>query len=280
MKTKIYRVRALDIAKVERLMLQTAITCFAVGVALACIIVSIIFCVVMRRQETTYQKTIADYTTKIATMEGAYASQQEKSSEELEKTVTQYEERHQTYIDQIETLNYKIGDLEAQVLRLTTEQAVDFEQLREYAYIFTDTPKGSGLTLDHIKWSWECSKTWNVNPQLMWAIYEVETDLDPRKDNSESSARGLGQVLASTGESIWEDVLGHGPGSYTHEMAYDPYVNIEITTCLLGRNLANGTLEDAIWLYGDRTESYYGQVMRAAKDHGVTITESNARYTV
>lgn len=278
METKIYRVGAYDVARIEKLLIQFALIGVGIGVVISIIITGTIFSIAYHQQKTYYEDQIETYSAKLTTLVVDYEGQLDTADQVLRDTVTTYDDKYATYTDQIDALNFQIADLEAEILRLSSAQTADFEMLKNYLYIFTDSPTNSGLTIDHIKWSWECAKTWNVNPQLMWAIYEVESDLNPKTDNAKSSARGLGQVLESTAKEIWEDVLGHGPGSYKHTMAYDPYVNIEITTCLLGRNLANGTMEDAIWLYGDRTESYYGKVINAATDHGYTLTENNAHY--
>lgn len=278
METHIYRVGAYDVARIEKLLIRFAAIGVGVGATLVLIISSIIFGIVYHQQKVYYDGQIEEYTTTINTLTANHQTRSAQADQTLRDTINEYENKYTVYTEEIDALNYRIADLEAEVLRLTSEQTADFERLKDYLYIFTDSPKNSGLTIDHIKWSWECCEKWNVNPQLMWAIYEVESDLNPKDDSSLSSARGLGQVLESTATDIWEGVLGHGKGSYTHTMAYDPYVNIEITTCLLGRNLSNGTLEDAIWLYGDRTDSYHGKVMNAAADHGYSITESNARY--
>ena len=279
METKIYRVGALDVARIERLLVRFALAGLVVGMLLATIITTVVFTVMYNTAKAYYEDEITSYTTQISTLVATHANEMESMETAHQNSLRAYEERAEGFDDEVSALNSRIQDLETEVLRLTSEQTLEMDQIRNFLYVIEDTPKNSGLTLDHIKWSIECCETWNVNPQLMWAIYWVESSFDPRLDSSKSSARGLGQALESTARDIWENVLGHGAGSYTHTMAYDPYVNIEITTCLLGRNLANQSLEDAVWLYGDRTDTYFGKVIQAAANHGYTIDESNARYT-
>ncbi|MCM1230215.1 MAG: transglycosylase SLT domain-containing protein [Ruminococcus flavefaciens] len=279
MQTQMYRVRALDVARIEQLLIKFLLIGVGIGALIAVIIMCVIFKFIYAAQATSYETKISQYTTTLANVDQERESLIYSAEMELNDTIETYENREQYHTNQIAELNATIDTLNQKIETLTNAQAAEFDRFKEYWYIFEHAPKNSGLTLDHIRYSWEVCETWNVNPQLMWAIYDVESDFNPNDDSSLSSARGLGQTLESTATMIWENVLGHGKGSYNHQMAYDPYVNIEISTCLIGRNLANGTLEDALNLYGDGTESYPGKVISAAKDHGYTISDSNARYT-
>ncbi|MCM1531864.1 MAG: transglycosylase SLT domain-containing protein [Ruminococcus flavefaciens] len=279
MQTKMYRVTALDVARIEKLLIKFLLIGVGIGALIAVIITSVIFKFIYDGKVESYETQISHYTATLANVDQQRETLIRSAETELSNTIDTYENREADYNNQIEKLNMTIDTLNQEIETLHNAQAAEFDRLQEYWYIFEHAPKNSGLTLDHIRYSWEVCETWNVNPQVMWAIYDVESDFNPMADNSQSSARGLGQTLESTAVMIWEGVLGHEKGSYNHSMAYDPYVNIEISTCLLGRNLTNGTLENALNLYGDGTESYPSRVLSAAKDHGYTITESNARYT-
>ncbi|MDE6040800.1 MAG: transglycosylase SLT domain-containing protein, partial [Muribaculaceae bacterium] len=157
------------------------------------------------------------------------------------------------------------------------EEQDDFQLLSRYWYVFKLAKEQDGITTGVVRYVDEWCKEKNVNPHLMWGVYDIESTFDTHCDNAKSSARGLGQVLESSARPIYEKVLAHGTGSYTHTMAYDPYVNVEITVEMIARNMNQG-LKATLDLYGDGTPTYAQRVLNAAASHGVTISESNMHY--
>lgn len=146
-----------------------------------------------------------------------------------------------------------------------------FELGRKYWYVFKDAPDNSGLTMDDIIYQDELAKEKNLNPHIMWCIYDIESNYTARIDNKTSSARGIGQVLASTGKSLYENILQLG--TYQHTMAYDAETNMTLATELITRNIDNG-LYNAIVLYsGDSSGEYYNKVLTMAQNHGVSIND-------
>ena len=144
---------------------------------------------------------------------------------------------------------------------------------RKYWYVFRDAPDNSGLTMDDMVYLDNLCKERDLNPHIMWCIYDNESGYTEVIDNySGSSARGLGQVLKSTGESIYENILQLG--TYSHEYAYDAQVNMQITVELIDRNIDSG-LYNAIALYsGDSSGGYYNQILATATDHGVSLSDT------
>ena len=274
----VYRVASVDLDRVEKLLIKALLIGVGIGAIIACIIMGIIFKIVYDGQTETHARELSVYVTRLTNLSQEHDRYIQQVETQIADAVEVYKVQEREYLTEIGELNTEIDNLNARIDALNEEKVYEFEQLRQFWYVFKNAPANSGLTVDHLLFSIEQGKLWGVSPRLMWAIYDVESDFNPRCDStSGSSARGLGQTLESTAREIWEKVLGHGSGSYNHNMAYDPYVNIEISTCLMGRNLAQGTLEDAIWLYGDRTESYYGYVTSAATNHGFTLNENTAR---
>lgn len=75
----------------------------------------------------------------------------------------------------------------------------------------------------------ECQK-YDIDPDIMFGLYYVESNFTVVCDNSSSSARGLGQIIQGTASQMYTKLYGSG---YNHTMAYDPYLNIELTTYLV-----------------------------------------------
>lgn len=210
-----------------------------------------------------------------------YESQLMTLENEYELEITNI---HQSYEAKIATLNKTISDQKAytetiisELNTLEEEKELDsrylFEIAQKYWYVLKDAPSNSGLTMDDLVYQDELAKDKNINPHIMWCIYDVESDYTVRIDNKVSSARGIGQVLNSTGRLIYENVLNLG--SYKHEYAYNAQTNMEIATELISRNIGGG-LYNAIVLYsGDRTGSYYNTILSMASRHNVSIANTS-----
>lgn len=279
------RTGTVDYARVEKLMIRILLVGAGIGAFLSTIILCVVFRFVYVGQARDYQDQLLDMAIQLQGLDQDRIEDLELKERQYNTMVGNYEQEIATYTDQIAELNGQIDAMNSnietlglEIARLEDTNTVTLTKLKEYSYIFKSLPSNSDLTVDHLIYSLEMCKEWNVNPQLMWAIYDVESEFNTKCDSSKSTARGLGQVLESTAEEYWEVILHHGHGSYYHSMAYDPYVNIEITTCIIGRNLEKGTLEDALNAYGDQTDTYISRVLSAAERHGYTITNNNARY--
>lgn len=138
----------------------------------------------------------------------------------------------------------------------------------------------AGISTDLILYADEQCREWNLHPQFLWAVVELESKFDPNADNlAGSSARGLGQILKGTGKYLWEDILGNPKGSYYHDMAYDPYVNIQLMCCHLGSSFNRGCLlNEAVKAYSGGTSGYMEKLMNIATSHGYDLSDVTCRY--
>lgn len=186
----------------------------------------------------------------------------------------QIEELTASYNAQLEEQAAQIELLTEQVNQRSADSNELFELARKYWYVFRDAPDNSGLTMDQIVLIDDLCKEDNLNPHIMMCIYKQESGFTSVIDNyGDSGARGLGQVMPATGKSIYENILGLG--SYTHDMAYDPSVNILITEELIARNI-DGGLYNAIACYsGDSSGGYYSKLLSVANGYGVDITNTS-----
>lgn len=213
------------------------------------------------------------YETRILDLENEMCSMEAKYLEEISDLKIEYQEQIDELIAEIEQLQ----ELNSEAY---STQIADFEFYKDYWYVFRDAPANSGITLELIKYVDAQCQIWDVNPQVMWCIYDLETGMNPNLDNTAGSgARGLGQVMPGTGKYMWETILGHGSGSYTHTMAYDPFVNAEISVAHIGRDLRTKSLYDTINAYsGGGGDAYYGIILSNASDHGVSLDRVHYPY--
>lgn len=206
-----------------------------------------------------------------------YQNQINKISQTYAQNLEVLETKYQGQIDElnatIEEQNTLVETLTAETTAQRADSAEMFELARKYWYVFRDAPDNSGLTMDDMAYLDNLCKEKDLNPHIMWCIYDNESGYTAVIDNfSGSSARGLGQVLKSTGKAMYENIMKLG--TYSHDMAYDPQINMNITTTMIDRNIDNG-LKNAIALYsGDATGAYYNKILATAANHGVSLSDT------
>lgn len=233
---------------------------FAIMFVIACVLMVCAAVLLLRMQSAMYEDRInsitMEYETELTSMETNHANE-----------LAYYKDLTTEYDGIITELTTKLNDNRSESVDL-------FELCRKYWYVFRDAPDNSGLSLEDLVYLDELCKEDDLNPHIMTAIYKHESGFTAEIDNyGGSSARGLGQVLSSTGKSIWENILQLG--TYTHDMAYDPTVNITITEELISRNIDSG-LYNAIAAYsGDSTGKYYGEFVAIAEGYGQDITDTS-----
>lgn len=213
----------------------------------------------------------AQYENHLSEVQSDYEIQIQQIRAEYE---TEISELSASYESQLDEKTAQIELLTEQVNQRSADSNELFELARKYWYVFRDAPDNSGLTMDQIVLIDDLCKEDNLNPHIMMCIYKQESGFTSVIDNyGDSGARGLGQVMPATGKSIYEDILGLG--SYTHDMAYDPTVNILITEELIARNIDSG-LYNAIACYsGDSSGGYYSKLLSVANEYGVDITNTS-----
>jgi len=131
--------------------------------------------------------------------------------------------------DNISTLLSEVTELSKEADNIANEQ-------EKLAYKYEDIPLDTNLKNKILIES----EKYNVDPDIMIGIYSIESQFISDVDNSESTARGLGQILIDTAEWSYKELYGED-AVYNHNYAYDPMLNIEMTTYLIGyyHNLYN-----------------------------------------
>ena len=247
---------------------------------IACMLTSILTMIIM----TSVFMVI--YSNTMSNMELLQEQKITQLNSEWEQKLLSLEESHKIIydgqLDDIEQLQTDLSSALARVQELQEVGEAEFDILNEYWYVFKYAGDNSGLTVDLIKYVDTMCKEWNVNPHWMWSIYWVESRFNTNIDNTAGSgARGLGQVMPSTGRSFWENVFNNGDGSFYTDMLYDPYVNVQITTAIIGRHLSNGwSMYDAVNQYsGGGGDDYYNKLITAGNDIlGVSLNTETPTY--
>ena len=199
----------------------------------------------------------------------------DKTIANYQDLVVSYEEERQNIAKQYESEISELKDEIAFMERTPTADLAVLRKVEQYQYVLDN-----GLSSDLVLYTDEQCKKWDINPHLVWAIVETESRYNPNVENTEgSSARGLGQIVIATARNMYENVLGHGAGSYSHKMAYDPFVNIQMMCALIGTGLQdNNTLEYAIKRYSGGVSGYLEHIQGVAATHGVTLTNDTCHY--
>lgn len=196
----------------------------------------------------------------------------------LTAQINEYEGAIGEFVEQSEQLRKELEELQARVEELEAEkeaERVEYEQLAEkYDYVISRVDD-SEITMDDIKFLDETCKTYDINPHVITAMIDVESDYNPNCSMSNSSARGLMQIIRSTGRYIWEDLLGNS--DYDHDIAYDVKSNILMGVRYMRYHLDknNGDLRASLKYYngGELGDYYATLVYRDAEKVGHTITE-------
>lgn len=111
---------------------------------------------------------------------------------------------------------------------------------------------------DHICYIVQLCSEYSIDPDIIFALIEIESKYDPKAKNKYSSAAGYGQLIASTAKSIAKEI--DTIKSYDHRMdAYDPYINILLTIHYFSKCIdkAGGNINRALRFYRGLNDKHY-----------------------
>lgn len=151
----------------------------------------------------------------------------------------------------------------------------------DYA-VFDKANNRTGLTYEQLKLGDELMTEKGYDPDLLFGIIMVESNGNPLAQNKVSSAKGYGQLLASTGKYVYESLLGHGKGTYNHlSLSLNGDLNIEMTANLIDYlyKLHNGNLYKAIKNYCGQndagTRAYINKINKHISEAGKNVYTMN-----
>lgn len=88
------------------------------------------------------------------------------------------------------------------------------------------------MELEHIVYVIDQSYMYEIDPDLVFAIIYAESNFNPNAANKTSSAKGYGQIIRSTAESIAKNMLNIE--DYNHNIhAFEPYTNLQMMVCYI-----------------------------------------------
>lgn len=166
------------------------------------------------------------------------------------------------------------------VAELTDNNAVEFEYVEptlsdKYSYALYDTSGNrNDITEDLLQVLETSCNQWGVNPNLMLGIIMTESEGHSYAKNGKSTATGLCQILKGTGKYIYEDLLGNGKGTYTHQLALDPSTNIQMGVAYMGTLIKQrGSVYKAIQSYRGKTNvsGYVGKINSYMAKAGLSV---------
>lgn len=119
----------------------------------------------------------------------------------------------------------------------------------------------------------ECDK-YGLDPYVMLGVIMTESGGNANAKSKQSTATGMCQILSGTGKYIYEDLMGHGKGTYSHSMAYNPELNIRMGIAYLGTLVRQtGSLHRAIRSYrGLEDRAYYNSINKYMAMSGGRLT--------
>lgn len=221
-------------------------------ISIICVLMVVIICVSLGFREKEY----------INEMEQVQATTQAETNEVPVTTNT-------TEVNTFDATQHIINPNKTISDTLTTEEIFVLSQ--KYWYVLRDMTENVGFGMEEIAYLDALCKEENLNPHIMWCFYNVESKYNSQVDNySGSSARGLGQILESTAEYLYEDKLGLG--DYTHDMAYNVKTNMLLTVTLVMEYIDDGLQYTVKKYSGDASGTYYNKFMEVAEDHQVDVS--------
>lgn len=131
-----------------------------------------------------------------------------------------------SFVLDIAEVEEKLARLEVEATKLEKELGVKQQIIN--AFLENKQPAYHGLLL------YERSLEYGVDPKLALAVIVAESNVNPSATNNNAngtSDRGYFQINDGTGPWLAEQL---GIENYSHDMAYDPEVNIEMGTYFLG----------------------------------------------
>lgn len=169
--------------------------------------------------------------------------------------------------------NKLIDNMNKNVDFITSKYYYIFELVNKYK-----TPNAIKYS-NLVKLDEECKER-NVDPHMMLGLYNLESKFNTKAESSLSSAKGIAQIIKSTGEFLYKDYLGY-EGKYNHEvMAKDANLSIEMSVVYIQRLMNSWKDPDkALYSYngGEIGSEYYERVNKFIASRGLPRTTGRYR---
>lgn len=145
----------------------------------------------------------------------------------------------------------------------------------KYEYAIMHNEERTDITYEQLKTGVDIMEENNIDPNILFGIIMTESKGNEDAKNATSTASGYGQILQSTGKSVYERYMNNGSGTFDPEMLFDGVTNIEISANYIAQLVENsGTLTQALYKYrGYEDQSWLNSVNSYCQLGGTNITK-------
>lgn len=218
----------------------------------------------------------------------------------MELIKNNYELAKSKYCEAIErnnSLESKIRDVVSDILILDYENVklisvndkyyneLAFYKSREelydkYSYAIMHNGERTDITYDQLKTGVDIMEKNGIDPNILFGVIMTESKGKEDAKSSSSTAAGFGQVLTSTGKTVYEEYMQNGSGTFQPVMLLDGDTNIEITANYINQLVENnGTLTEALYKYrGKNDKAWINSVDVYMKDGGTSLDDAEVNY--
>ena len=214
-----------------------------------------------------------------------YKAQIAKADEELNKAEKIFVEDKELK-EQLNSVLVNMSELDMQNACLIQSNENYYQQLQafqnrqalydKYSYaLYNQRGQRNDITFEQLKTGEDIMIAGKMDPNILWGFVCSESDGDEDAKNPSSTATGYGQILASTGRRVYEDIMGNGKGSYTSDMLLDGTVNIKIASAYLVYLKDNSSsIYEVVDKYaGEHNEAYYKKLDKVLQKGGTSLAE-------
>ena len=124
------------------------------------------------------------------------------------------------------------------------------ELFDKYEYAILYNGERTDIQYDQLKTGIDIMVENDIDPNILFAIIMTESQGQEDAQNATSTASGYGQILASTGKSVYEKYMDNEPGSFSRDMLLDGETNITIAATYLAQLIdTSSSLSEALYRY-------------------------------
>ena len=216
-----------------------------------------------------------------------YKAQIDKASNDLAKAdvVWREDQELQTKLNMVMT---NMSELDMQNATLIQSNEDYYQQLQafqnrqelydKYSYaLYNQLGERNDITFEQLKTGEDIMIAGKMDPNILWGFICAESDGNEKAKNPSSTAAGYGQILASTGRNVYENIMGNGKGTFTSDMLLDGDINITIASNYLVylRNTSSDIYEVIDKYAGEHNEGYYKKLDRVLQKGGTSLAQIN-----
>lgn len=131
------------------------------------------------------------------------------------------------------------------------------------------------ITFDQLKTCDKLLAKNGIDPRLLFGLTSAESGGDEDAKNPNSTATGHGQILESTGRSVYEKIMGNPKGSFKYSMLLDGDVNLRIASeyLIYLKNRSSSVYEIIDKYAGGKSQAYYDKLDSYLKKGGTSLEE-------